>query len=434
MNDTHKRWMRLDNAAKIYPAAKRRNWSALFRLSATLTEPVDPTVLTQALQRTLPRFPAFSVHMKPGMFWYYLESAEGKPPVTEDACCPCTVLRLAENSGFAFRVRYFENRIAAEFFHALTDGTGGLSFTKTLVAEYLFLKYGLNIPREGDILDCGEVPQPEELEDSFLSHARKVSSSRKEAKAFRIRGKKEKDGFVNLTTGIIPLETVLEKAREKGVSLTQYLTAVLILAIDTIQRREIRLEKRHKPVKICVPINLRQFYDSHTTRNFSSYVNPGIDPKMGAYSFDEVLKIVYHHMGAEATEKQLNAKFTTNVRSEQNALLRVTPLFIKNPIMRMVFNIAGDRKTSSTISNLGAVKLPPEMAAYVKRMELVLGPLSRNPVACAALSYDGFLYLNFTRTIVEPKVEREFFTRLVKLGVPVKIESNKNSHLYDGCR
>ena len=35
------RWMRLDNAAKIYPAAKRRNWTNFFRLSATLTEPVD---------------------------------------------------------------------------------------------------------------------------------------------------------------------------------------------------------------------------------------------------------------------------------------------------------------------------------------------------------------------------------------------------------
>ena len=35
------RWLRLDNAAKIYPAARRENWSSLFRLSMTLTEDVD---------------------------------------------------------------------------------------------------------------------------------------------------------------------------------------------------------------------------------------------------------------------------------------------------------------------------------------------------------------------------------------------------------
>ena len=41
--------MRLDNAAKIYPAAKRRNWNNFFRISATLAEPVDRAVLAAAL-------------------------------------------------------------------------------------------------------------------------------------------------------------------------------------------------------------------------------------------------------------------------------------------------------------------------------------------------------------------------------------------------
>ena len=37
------------------------------------------------------------------------------------------------------------------------------------------------------------------------------------------------------------------------------------------------------------------------------------------------------------------------------------PLFIKNIAMKMTFKFVGDRQTSSSISNLGAVKLPPEM-------------------------------------------------------------------------
>lgn len=55
----------------------------------------------------------------------------------------------------------------------------------------------------------------------------------------------------------------------------------------------------------------------------------------------------------------------------------------------------------------------------------MLGPLSRNPVAIGTLSYDGTMYINITRTIRESDLEREFFTRLVKLGVPVQIESNQ---------
>ncbi len=67
------RWMRLDNAAKIYPAAKRRNWNNFFRMSATLAEPVDRAVLAAALDVTVRRFPSIAVRLRRGAFWYYLE-------------------------------------------------------------------------------------------------------------------------------------------------------------------------------------------------------------------------------------------------------------------------------------------------------------------------------------------------------------------------
>ena len=44
------RWLRLDNAAKIYPAARRRNWSNVFRQSVTLHQEVDTEVLKAALE------------------------------------------------------------------------------------------------------------------------------------------------------------------------------------------------------------------------------------------------------------------------------------------------------------------------------------------------------------------------------------------------
>ena len=101
------------------------------------------------------------------------------------------------------------------------------------------------------------------------------------------------------------------------------------------------------------------------------------------------------------------------------------PLFVKNAAMKTVYNFVGDCLTTSSFSNLGAVRLPPEMAAHVTRMDFILGPLSSNRVVLAGLSYQDALYLNFTRTIRESDLEREFFTRLVKLGIPVKIESNQ---------
>ncbi len=418
-------WMKLDNAALIYPATMNRGWTALFRVSATLVEPVDDDILEVALKRTLRRLPFFGFQLKRGLFWFYLERSDRAPRIQADVGNPCAPLRFSENDGFGFRVRTYQNRIAVEFFHVLTDGTGGLVFLQTLTAEYLRLKYGAEIPRDGRILDCAEPPQPEEAEDSFATHSGAITQSRKEDKAYHIRGTDEPDGFIHIVTGSMDAATVRKKAREKGVSLTEYLTAALILSIDALQRRSTLRTHLLKPVKICVPVNLRQVFPSRTLRNFSNYVNPGIDPRLGEYTFDETLNIVHHFMAMEVTKKLLNVKITTNVRTEQNAFLRAMPLFIKNAAMRVAYSQVGDAITSTSLSNLGVTNLPPEMAQYVKRMDFILGPLSDNRVCAAALTYNGRLRLSFTRTIREPALEREFFTRLVKLGIPVKVESNQ---------
>ena len=417
--------MALDNAAKIYPASKRKDWTALFRVSAELNEDVDPAALEKAQMSALARFPCFDLTLKRGFFWYYLEQNEGCPDLQPDVANPCVRLLPRDNKGFMFRVRYYRRRIALEVYHALSDGSGGLCFFKTLVAEYLRLKYGAVIPRGDGILDCAQTPDREESEDAFLRYAKNVTHTRKESNAFHLRGTDESDDFINITTGFIPVRQALEKAREKGVSLTVYLTGAVIMALDKIQREQSRGHKKLRPVKVGVPVDLRQFYDTRTMRNFSSYVNPGIDPNLGEYSFDEVLKIVHHHLGTEITEKQLNVKFTTNVRVERVRILRMMPLFIKNLAMRATFNRVGDRRTTTTISNLRNVTLPPEMALYVRRLDLILGPLSRNRIVCGVLSYQDDLVINVTRTIKESLFEREFFRFLVRQGLHVKIESNR---------
>ncbi len=424
MTDSHRKWMKLDNAAKIYPAAKRRNWKALFRLSATLTEEIDTTVLEKAQRSTLARFPGFALKLKRGVFWYYLEHNEGGPDIRPDGAYPCAPMDFGENKGFMFRVLYHGRRIAVEIFHVLTDGSGGLCFLKTLVAEYLRIKYGAQIPRDSSILDCTQPPAPDETEDAYLKYAKNVGRSRREPDAYFLKGTDESSSFVHIITGMIPADAVLARAKEKQVSLTEYLTAALIMAIDKIQRRAVRHEKWYRPVKVCIPINLRSFYPTNTMRNFASYVNPGIDPRYGEYSFDETLSAVHHHMRAEVTEKLLNAKISTNVRAETRKVLRLTPLFLKNIAMKLTFYRVGDRKSTTSISNLGLVRLPDEMARYVARMDFILGPLSVNKVVCGALTYNGTLVLNFTRTIKESVLEREFFRFLVKQGLPVKVESN----------
>ena len=136
-NNRSLRWLRLDNAAKIYPAARRKNWSNVFRQSVTLHDQVDKDVLKLALDVTVKRFPSIAARLRKGVFWYYLQQIESAPEIREEYSYPLTYMSREEMSRCAFRVIVFHNRIAVEFFHSLTDGTGALIFLKSLVSEYL---------------------------------------------------------------------------------------------------------------------------------------------------------------------------------------------------------------------------------------------------------------------------------------------------------
>lgn len=424
MSKTPLRWLKLDNAAKIYPAARRQNWSNVYRLSVTLTEPVDAAALQSALDATIPRFPSIAARLRRGLFWYYLQQLEHAPPIREEYSFPLTRMSRDEIRQCAFRVIVYQNRIALELFHSLTDGSGALVFLKSLLAEYLFQKYGVIATGEG-ILDRNAPPDPRELEDSFPKYAGKLTASRKENTAWELPGTPEENGFQHVTCFELPVGDVLAKAHEYGVSLTAFLCAVMLQALQTLQAEKVPLRQKRKPIKVQIPVNLRQLFPSKTLRNFALYTTPEILPRLGTYDFSELCRIVHHHMGVEITPKQMSMKIATNVGSEELMAVRLMPLFIKNLVMRAIFDAVGECKSCLSLSNLGQVNLPPEMAAFVTRMDFILGVQASGLGNCGALSCGDTLYLNFIRNIKEPDLELHFHKALQELGLIAQVRSNQ---------
>lgn len=418
-------WLRLDNAAKIYPAALRRKWSNVFRISATLSEPIDRDALRAALDVTVRRFPSIGVRLRKGIFWFYLERIPEVPQIMDEKGWPLTHMSYSEIKKCAFRVIVYNDRVAVELFHALTDGTGGMIFFKSLLAEYISRKYGVPVPNTDGVLCRMDEPSPEELEDSFLKYAGTVSASRREATAYRLTGKPELDGFVHLTTFMLDAAQVKEKAHEHSATVTEFLTAAMMQAILDLQAERVPHRALRKPVKVLVPVNLRSLFPSKTLRNFSLFITPEIDSKLGDYTFDEICSAVHHKLGMENTAKQMSMKIAANVSSEKAPMLKVMPLFIKNAAMKAVFDAVGERKSSLCMSNLGVVKLPEVMRQYVKRMDLIIGVPSASAYNCALISYDGTTYINIIRNIVDPDLEMHFYRVLRSLGVHVRVESNQ---------
>lgn len=420
------RWVRLDNAAKIYPAVRRKNWSNVFRQSVTLTEMIDTAVLKSALDLTVKRFPSIAARLRKGVFWYYLQQVDRAPELAEEYSYPLTYMSKAEMRRCAFRVIVYQNRIAVEFFHSLTDGTGALIFLKNLTAEYLEQKYQLKIPYEHGILDRTAAPTEEELEDCFPKNAGAVCASRKDTNAWHMHGEPEADGSLHLTCFRIPVREALEIAHAHHVTLTVLMSAVMMQALYHLQNEKTPNRKYQKPIKLLIPVNLRQLFPSNTLRNFAMYTIPELDPRLGHYTFEEICKIIHHKMGLDITAKQMSRVIATNVGSEQNPLIRLIPLPLKNMIMKAVFDSVGEKKSCLTLSNLGLVKLPKIMESYILRFDFILGVQAEAPYNCGMISFGDTIYLNFIRNIRDPELERHFFAVLQELGLSATVESNQN--------
>lgn len=418
-------WYKLDLSAIVYPTLQRRDFSSVYRLSVVLKEEIQPEVLQKALDMTLPRFPTYKAAIRKGLFWRYLEPNDRPGPfVQEDVKNPCQPMYFKANNRYLIRVYYFRNRIALEAHHSLGDGTGGMCVLQTLAAVYLRLLGHDEIGTGGFVLDIDGTPGEEELEDAYMKYANaKVCPPRLQEKAYRVRGTAEPFYTLNIIDGIMSVSEVMAVAKKYHATITEYLNAVLLQALLTKQLKESRI--RLRPVKIAMPVNLRRFFPSGTLRNFITMIYPGIDPRLGEYTFEEIVEQVHNYMRYYINEKLLRGDITTNAATQRNPLIRVVPLFLKDLVVRTFYTRVQDRNSSAGLTNMGAMKVPEGMKPYIDRFDIYMGqPFSRR-TNCAIISYEDVLTVNFASSIIEADVERYFFRRLVQDGIHVKIESNR---------
>ena len=423
----HRRdWYQLDLSAIVYPTLQRRDFSSVYRLSVLLKEEVQPDVLQQALDMTLPRFPTYKAAIRKGLFWRYLEPNDRPGPfVQKDVRNQCQPMYFKANNRYLVRVYYFRNRIALEAHHSLGDGTGGMCVLMTLTATYLRLLGVEGIENEGFVLDIHGMPKEEELEDAYMRYANaKVCPPRMEERSYRVRGTAEPFYTLNIIDGIMSVSEVMTAAKRYGATITEYLNAVLLQALLTKQEQDHRVHLR--PVKIAMPVNLRRFFPSVTLRNFITMIFPGVDPRLGDYTFEEIVIQVRNYMRYYLNEKLLRGDITTNANTQRNPFIRIVPLFVKDFVVRLFYTKVQDRNSSAGLTNMGKMNVPEGMKDYIERFDIYMGqPFSRR-TNCAIISFGDTLTVNFASSIVETDVERYFFRRLVRDGIHVKIESNRN--------
>ena len=415
-------WLKLDNAAIIFPGQNSKTWSNSFRVCYEFKEKVDPDKLYQALCDILPRFPCYDVRIKRGFFWFYLEKNPKSPVIMEDIKNPLHRVNFKENNNYLFKVYYHANRVAIDCYHVLTDGHGGTVFLSTLAAQYLRL-LGHNIPTGGFVLDLKDEATKEELEDSFVKNANsKAKYDRRYKFVYHAGETKLPYHTVNITSGILSFSELHKITKEKEVTVTEYLSALMLRVLIDKQRKE---RRKQKEVSIQIPVDLRRSFGSETLRNFTICLRVKIDPNKGDYSFDDLLKQVKYQLRLANDVREHNMMITANMGLEKNILIRAVPLFVKNLGVGIGFFFTAEQTTSSLITNLGAVNIPPELAEQVNKFIFMPAPGKLNAARIGVATCNDNLVITFSNSFAESDIEREFFTSLVKSGIHVKIESNR---------
>ena len=422
-------WTRLDNASIIYPSCKTRKYATIFRMTVTLDETVSKTVLAEALKKTVRRFPSFRYSIDKGFFWWFLRRLENEPEVA-----PASSMKpfsFKKNGGYMFRIGSERNRIFLDVFHALTDGTGAMTFLMSLTAEYLRRRYGIDIPAGQWVLDPEEAPAREEMEDSFDRFSGTKGSLDKESRAWHIPGREELPGVINDVRVSLPLGDLRAKAREYGCTVTEFLTAVMLLSLQELRSGR-KMPGASPVIKVEVPVNLRPLFNSRTLRNFSSYVHLGIDVRNGEMPFKDIVEEVKLQKRLYVHPHRLTTRVAANVALEDNLAIRSIPLFIKKPVINFINSHKGDNYCTSTLSNLGDISLPEAMQRHVRDIEFILGRPKKRSGSVACVSYGDRLNINFTRKIVEREFEDIFIRNIESAGIRTDVRESVPSKVNKG--
>lgn len=412
--------LRLDNAANIYPASMSKHYSSLYRMKVTLTEPVNTDILQTALVRVSERIPTFRCTLHTGTFWWYLDRCQAAPCVRPVK--PLKHFSFKEQDGLLYRVSVDGRAILLDVFHALADGNGAMCFLMTLAGEYIRLRYGITIGYNQLVWDPKDRPAYAEVEDSFKTvFSGRSGKLEKNVNAYHIGGHTLPFLSVKDLRAVLSAQSVKEVCRKFDCTVTELLTAAMLWALQEEHRQDTSRHKR-SVLKVSVPVNLRPIYGSRTVRNFSSYVNLGVDIKNGYYSFAQLVNAVKMQKANDLRKEQLESKIAANVELEEMLLVRLLPLKIKHPIIDIINLLHGDRFCSQTLSNIGQLSLPKEMQEYITDVDFILGCQRGNSGAFSCVSYGGKMYIHMTRKIAEDRFETAFLQQLSALGLTVSTE------------
>jgi len=410
----------LDSMAKPLPYAPVCESSPLvFRLMVTLTENIDLATLKQAVCDLAPRFPVMYTRLRRGFIWHQLEEAADHVIVCRDEGYPCRPFRIHKGEPL-LRVLYRKREIGIECTHLTCDGYGGSVYLNSLAARYLELR-GHSIEKCQNVLDCCDEPTAAELEDHYLAAYKKKSKKTGRmamitTPAFQCLQERRPD-YLQVTKLVIPIDKLKELTTEAhgGCTITQYLCAVYACAFLKLH------DNRNRPLRLSLATNLRNYWDTRTLRNFVGMAH--VNVKAGRQDFSEILAVVRREMEENLSFEKQQALVNQSMRMLNTFAAKAIPGVVKRGavLLAMPFARRWRWPHSSTISNLGYIKLPPSLASHVTNYVFHIGEMDVCRITCAAAGCGNTMTIVFS-AVNESTVIQDFCIDFMRQdGLPVQV-------------
>jgi hypothetical protein len=279
---------------------------------------------------------------------------------------------------------------------------------------------------EGIILPDSPVSE-DEVEDGYNRFFRKLPPPEKISKAWHLPFRLNEKPRLRVLLAEMKVDEILELSRSNKVSMTEYLVAVYLFSLQKIYllEKEKGTKQKFNVLRTEVPVNMRNKLPSRTMRNFSLFIMPELDLRLGIYTFEEILKNVHYYMQARSDIKQIARFMSSNVSHEKLLIIRVLPLFIKRLAIAAVYRGLGSKRCSGIITNLGVIKLPEEMEEMIDSFHLVPTPPNiQVKVSCAVVSFKNKVRMCFCNITESNELERFILKHLSDSGIHVKVLNN----------
>lgn len=410
-------WYKLDNAATIVPATASGPDTRVFRIVCELKEDVDPEILQEAVENALEEYPHLNCVLRKGLFWYYLNQANITPIVREDYLPECAPIYHPGRYELLYRVTYFRKRINLEMFHAIADGTGAIMFLKAIVSAYLQRAHGIALSVDTSASSTAD----EKVDDAFARFYNKelkngLGDNLKFPKAYQIKQFKDENLRPHLIEGSVPAAQFMNLAKEKGT--TAGVLSVSLFIESIIETMPMASKKR--PIIISVPVNLRQYYASQTTRNFFGVIPISYDPASYDGTIDSILGNVKDSFSKELNPDNLGKTMNGYSQLERNIILKAIPLFIKEVFISVAAHLAKQGVTA-TLSNLGKVIMPEELCPYIDSFSAYM---STPDLQICVSTFGEKMIFGTVSAYAEHSVLVNFFRKLTGHGLDVTIGTN----------